>query len=145
MLYLFHSFTQSGKAIQQWLKSLFGLRLPLLLSLLVLTGMVSSCSKIPLGLMGGGANVAANTQVGKTNNQTVGTTQNTEQKITQATAQKISQSTESNDVKTDSVENININNLPMWFVIFFMLWSLFLWELPAPRHIGQWFRNLFKR
>ena len=70
------------------LKSLSGQSSRLLLLLLVLTS-IPSCSKGPLSLLtGGGPNVAANIQAGKTNSQTLGTTKIVEQK------------TESGDIKS---------------------------------------------
>lgn len=142
---LFLYFTQCGRVMLVWLKYLSGLRLPLLLSLLVLTGMVSSCGTSPLSLLtGGGPNVAANTQVAKTASQTVGTTKVTDQKITNSTAEKITQSTDTTSVKTDKVEEITINNLPNTFVMLLVLWSIFLWQLPSPNAMGKWVRDIFK-
>lgn len=145
MRYLYHYFLQSGKVMLQWLKFLFGLRLALPLLLLVSTGMVSSCSKLPLGLLSGGTNVAANTQIGKTTNQNIGNTQNTEQKIVRPQARTINQSSDTSEVKADTVDSITVNNIPPWFIIFFMLWSLFLWELPRPSDIGRGIGNFFQK
>lgn len=141
MRYLYHYSILSGKAIQRWLKSLFGLRLPLLLCLLVSIGMVSSCSKIPLGLLGGGTNVAANTQVGKTNNQTVGTTKNTEQDITVTKLDgTVKQSNDENKVNTDIVENLNINETNMWIILLLILG----WLMPSPHEIWNGFLRLIR-
>lgn len=130
----------------QSLKSLFGQYLVLLLLLLVLT-LTASCSKGPLSLLtGGGPNVAANTQLGKTNTQTVGTTKVTDQRISNSTAESIKQSTDTNEVKADKVDSVVVNNvnIPTWMIIALVLWSLLLWELPAPRDIAKGIKNMFK-
>ena len=118
-------------------------RFSLMLALLLGLTLTASCSN-PLSLLtGGGPNVAANTQLGKTNTQTVGTTKIVEQKISNPAAEKIIQSTDTATVKSDKVETVTINNVPPWMAISLVLWSLFLWELPAPRDIAKGIRNLF--
>lgn len=59
-------------------------------------------------LTGGGPNVAANTQAGKTNTQTVGQTNITEQKLIRPQARTIEQSTGDNKVRTERVETVVI-------------------------------------
>lgn len=118
------------------LKSLSGQssRLLLLLSVLMLT---ASCSKGPLSLLtGGGPNVAANIQAGKTNSQTLGTTKIVEQK------------TESGDIKSvdskvsaESVEKVTVNETQPWVILLLILG----WLLPSPNEIGRWIKSLFKR
>lgn len=116
-------------------KSSYGLSSRLLLLLLVLTSM-PSC-KGPLGLLtGGGPNVAANIQAGKTNSQTIGTTKIVEQK------------TESGDIKSvdarvsaESVEKVTVNEVPPWVVLLLILG----WLLPSPNEIGRWITKLFTR
>lgn len=126
------------------LRSWFGRYLVLLVLLLGLM-LTPSCSGTPLSLLtGGGPNVAANTQLGKTNTQTIGTTQIVEQKINNPTADKIVQSTDTNSVRSDKVDTINISSTPISTVIIAVLWSLFLWELPAPRDIARGIRNMFR-
>ena len=118
------------------LKSLSGQssRLLLLLSVLMLT---ASCSKGPLSLLtGGGPNVAANIQAGKTNSQTLGTTKIVEQK------------TESGDIKSvdskvsaESVEKVTVNETQPWVILLLILG----WLLPSPNEIGRWIKSIFKR
>ncbi len=118
------------------LKSLSGQssRLLLLLSVLMLT---ASCSKGPLSLLtGGGPNVAANIQAGKTNSQTLGTTKIVEQK------------TESGDIKSvdskvsaESVEKVTVNETQPWVILLLILG----WLLPSPNEIGRWVTSVFKR
>ena len=100
------------------------------------------CSQVAKALLsGGGPNVAANTQAGKTNSQTVGETSLTEQKITNSSAGKIVQTSDKTKVKADSAETITINELPVWLVGVFLAlliaWSYLLWKLPSPDQIWK--------
>lgn len=119
----------------------FGLSSRLLLLLLVLTSTVS-CSSGALGLLtGGGPNVAANTQVGKTNTQTIGTTNNVEQKLENPVANTIRQSNDSNRVQADSVQTVVVNEVPAWVILLLVLG----WLCPSPNEMGRWVRSLFRR
>jgi hypothetical protein len=120
----------------------FGLSLRLLLLLLVLTS-IASCSASPLGLLGmkSGTNVAANTQVGKTNSQTLGKTTNSEQTLSFDTADRVFQTTDTSRVKTERVENLTVNETPMWVILLLILG----WLLPSPNEIGRWISSLFSR
>ncbi len=126
------------------LKFSFGPSSRLLLLLLVLSS-TASCGTSPLGLVtslaGGGTNVAANTQVGKTNSQTIGTTNNTEQKLEFDTAGRVFQSTDNNRVKTESVGNVTVNETNPWVILLLVLG----WLLPSPNEIGRSIRSLFSR
>lgn len=83
---------------------------------------------------GSGTNVAANTQVGKTNTQTIGTTKNTEQKIVVETLTgEIEQSNDDNKVSTKSVDNLTINEIPPWVILLLVLG----WMLPTPQEMGR--------
>ena len=114
------------------------MRLTLLILSLVF---LASCGG-PLDLLtGGGPNVAANVQAGKTNSQTVGTTENLQQKVVRPEARDIRQSKDTNKVQSDSVDNVTINEIPVWVIILLVVG----WLLPSPREIGRWFRDLFKR
>ena len=122
-------------------KFLFGRSSRLLLLLLVLTSIVS-CSKVPLGLLaGGGTNVAANTQVGKTNTQTLGKTLNSEQKLEFDSADRVFQSSDTSRIKSDSIQQVTVNETPVWMILLLILG----WLLPSPNEIGRWIRNLFTR
>lgn len=104
----------------------------------------ASCSGInPLGALTGGTNVAANTQIGKTNTQTVGTTNNTDAGIrTDGNVDTINQDFDSgNKVATDRVDNLTINEIPIWIILLLLLG----WLLPTPTQIGQGFLNLFRK
>jgi uncharacterized protein YceK len=103
---------------------------------LVLALFLSGCSQIPSFLMGGGGgpNVAANVQAGKTNSQTVGTTNNSDQEVVVETLTgDLKQSNDTNKVNTDSVENININEIPPWVLILLVLG----WLAPSPQEMGR--------
>ena len=103
---------------------------------------LSSCSGLPLGLLtgAGGTNAAANVQAGKTNNQTVGMSEQTSQEIKVETVQgTIQQSKDSNSVRTERVENLTINQIPVWAILLILLG----WILPTPqqmvKEVMQWF------
>jgi hypothetical protein len=104
----------------------------------------ASCSGInPLAALTGGTNVAANTQIGRTNSQTLGTTNNTDAGIrTDGNVNSINQDFDSgNKVATDKVENLTINEIPVWVILLLILG----WLLPTPTQIGQGILNLFTR
>lgn len=106
-----------------------------LLTILLIT-LTSSCSQIPSFLFGGGGgpNVAANVQAGKTNSQTVGTTNNSEQEVVvESLTGDLKQSNDTNKVSTDTVENININEIPPWVLILLVLG----WLAPSPQEMGR--------
>jgi hypothetical protein len=92
-------------------------------------------------LTGGGPNVAANVQAGKTNNQTVGTTSNSEQKIVRPKARDIRQSNDSNKVQADEVQTVVVNEVPVWVVLLLILG----WLFPSPGEIGRMILSVFKR
>ena len=127
------------------LKSLYGPSLRLLLLPLVLMLMVS-CGASPLSLLtGGGPNVAANTQAGKTNSQTIGTTNNISPSVSDSHVDKVDQRVVTTRVASDKVDVVTVNETPPWLVIALVVWSIFLWQLPSPNQIGNWFSNLFGR
>lgn len=112
-------------------------RLVSLLSLLVLV----NCGG-PLSLLtGGGPNVAANVQAGKTNSQTVGQSRVTEQKIVRPQARDIKQTSDVNSVSADRVENVVVNEIPIWVVLLLVLG----WLMPSPGEIARWIRGLFNK
>lgn len=125
------------------LKSLYGLSLRTLRWLLVCSGilLMAGCSG-PLDLLtGGGTNVAANTQVGKTNTQTLGQTNLTEQSIVRPQARSIKQSADTNKVSSDRVETVVVNEVPVWVILLLILG----WLLPSPGEIGRSIASIFKR
>ena len=109
--------------MSQSLKSWFGQYslLPLLLLALMLT---ASCSKLPSLLTGGGPNVAANVQAGKTNTQTLGTTNN----IAPTVSVRPNARVDSVDQSNNTTNNTEIDP--------FMLLLLILGWL-APSQIGR--------
>jgi hypothetical protein len=125
------------------LKSLSGLSLRLLLLPLVLM-LTVSCSSGALGILtGGGPNVAANVQAGKTNSQTIGTTNNIAPTVSirpDAKVDKVDQSTTQTKVSSDEVHTVVINEVPAWVVLLLILG----WLLPSPQEIGRGFLGLFK-
>jgi hypothetical protein len=129
----------------QSLKSWFGQYSLLLLLLLASTSTVS-CSKLPSLLTGGGPNVAANIQAGKTNTQTVGTTNNIAPTVSvrpNARVDSIDQSNTTSKVNTDAVDTIVVNEIPVWLVLLFGLLCGFL--IPSPQEIIRSIVGLFRR
>lgn len=135
------------KVMLRWLKSSSILSLHSLLLLLVLIGSLSlaGCSKGPFSLLtGGGPNVAANTQVGKTNNQTIGTSQNVAPSVSvrpKANVRDINQPTNNNKVQADEVKTVVVNEVPFWVLILLVLG----WLLPSPNEIGRGIYKLFRK
>lgn len=107
------------------------MRVLLLVALLALSG----CGGGPLSLLtGGGPNVAANVQAGKENTQqAVAVQQKTE------AGRDIIQQT--NPVEAENIEEVNIQQTPMWILVLLILG----WLLPSPNEIARWIRGLFKK
>lgn len=109
-----------------------------LLLLLVSSGTIlTGCGTVgnPLKfLSGGGTNVAANTQVGKTNSQTLGTTNNIAPTVSVRPNARVDNIDQSNRTSI-------VNEVPVWVVLLLILG----WLLPSPNEIGRWIRNLFRR
>jgi len=83
-------------------------------------------------LTGGGPNVAANTQIGKENNQTVGVVSNTRPQM------RIEAPVDTVVQDTSTTKNTEVDPL--------MLLLLILgWLAPSPGEIGRSFVNMFKR
>ena len=118
----------------KWSRLLYGRHFLLLLLLLALTG-TAGCSKInPLSFLGGGGpNVAANVQAGKTNSQTIGTTKNTSQKLVRPQARTINQTADTNDVRANNVEKVVVykSNPWMWVALIVALF------LDSPTTIAK--------
>ena len=104
------------------------------LFLLLTITLLSSCSSLnPLGfLTSGGTNVAANTQLGKENNQTIGVVSNTRPQLrVEAPVDTVIQD-------TSTTKNTEVDPL--------MLLLLILgWLAPSPSEIGRSFIKLFNR
>lgn len=73
--------------------------------------------------------MAANVQAGKTNSQSVGETSNVEQTITRPVARRdVVQSNDDSKVKSDSIEKVVVNEVPVWVILLLVLG----WLLPSP-------------
>jgi hypothetical protein len=92
---------------------------------LIIIMLLASCSGLPLGMLGGGTNVAANTQIGRENRQTVLSTERVE--AGRDVIQK--------EVETGQVETLTVNNqdIPPWV----LLVALIGWLLPTPTQMGN--------
>ena len=95
--------------------------------LIALTG----CGKLPIGMLGGGPNVAANTQVGR---------ENVQQAVAQHTRTNAGRDiiTTQREVEAQQVEAVTINNdrLPVWLIVALVVG----WLAPSPNEIGRWLR-----
>ena len=87
---------------------------------------VSGCSGGALSLLtGGGPNVAANTQVGKENNQGINVSRRPELRP-------------EGPVDTVIQDNSTTNNVPIWFLLLFALG----WLAPSPQEMGRGMLNM---
>jgi len=115
-----------------------------IVALLASSFLLSSCGLSGLPFLSGGGsgtNVAANTQLGKTNNQTIGASESTDQTIKVETLEgTVEQSNDKNKVNTESVENININEIPPWVLLLLILG----WLLPSPNEIWGGFLRMIR-
>ena len=102
----------------------------LITTILLLT--VSSCSKIPAFLSGGGTNVAANTQIGRENTQNVGLNSSIRPQL------RVEAPVETVVQDTSTTKNTEIDPL--------MLILLVLgWIAPSPNEMGRGILKLFRR
>jgi hypothetical protein len=104
------------------------------LSISILAGCSALSAFVPG--MGGGTNVAANTQIGKENNQTgvqVGDVK--ENKVEAQQIGKLSQA----DTAIEAA-NVTINSLPPWVLLLIILG----WVLPSPMEIYRGLINAIK-
>lgn len=104
------------------------------IALLTLT-LMTGCSSVPLGILGGGGpNVAANTQIGKENNQTV---------LSVETGPKAERDVVTKTVEAEQVENVNVVNerVPIWIIIALVVG----WLAPSPSEIGRGTYKLLAR
>jgi len=104
----------------------------MLLSSLLCILFLSSCSKLPSLLSGGGTNVAANTQIGKENTQNVGVNTSLRPQL------RVEAPVETVVQDTSTTKNTEIDPL--------MLILLILgWLAPSPNEMGRGILKLFRR
>ena len=104
------------------------------LSISILAGCSALSALVPG--MGGGTNVAANTQIGKENNQTgVQVGEVKENKVEAQEIGKLSQA----DTAIEAA-NVTINSLPPWVLLLIILG----WVLPSPMEIYRGLINAIK-
>lgn len=121
--------------MKRLLKYSSGLSSRLLLLLLVLMPMASCSSLGPLSLLtGGGPNVAANTQIGKENNQGVNTT------IDKSVRPVLRPEGPVESIQQDNSTTNNNNVDPL-----LLLLLIIGWLAPSPSEIGRGLLKLFKR
>lgn len=101
--------------------------------LLLLTLLLSSCGTIPF-LSGGGPNVAANTQIGKENNQGVNT--NVDRSVRPVLRPE-------GPVETVQQDNSTTNNTEIDPLLLILL--VLGWLAPSPNEIARGIRDLFRR
>lgn len=109
---------------------------------LLLAGCSGLGGAVVKGALGGGPNVAANVQAGKTNAQVLGTAQISDQKLVRPSARTIEQSAGETGVRAEAVQSVTVRNeAPVW------VWLLLIagWVLPSPGEIGRSVGGLFKR
>lgn len=128
----------------------------LVVILLALT--LSSCGNIGGSLLKGAASAAiggsdiipdvASVQVGKTNSKTVGTSENLDVVIKDNMNSNIRPIIRPEGVNTSGpVETITQNNtnIPPWMVIFFVVWSIVLWQLPSPKTMANGVKSGYQK
>jgi len=116
------------------LRYLSGRSFRLLLLLLVLTSTVSCSSLGPLSLLtGGGPNVAANTQIGKENNQGINTTIDKSVRPVARPEGPVDTIDQSNNTTNNNVDPL------------LLLLLIIGWLAPSPSEIGRGLLKLFKR
>jgi hypothetical protein len=106
----------------------------LLLSVLTFTVSCSPASLASKLISGGGPNVAANTQIGKTNSQTVGTTQNIAPTVSVRPKGRV-------DNIDQSVTTNNKQELPLYVWIFLGIAFVVGWVTDTPHTYIKNFRR----
>lgn len=88
--------------------------------------LLASCGGLPLGMLGGGPNVAANTQIGRENRQAVLSTE---------LGDSAGRDIVTKEVEAGQVETVTVNNqdIPPWV----LLVALLGWLLPTPTQMGE--------
>jgi hypothetical protein len=102
----------------------------LILLLILLT--LSSCGKIPSFLLGGGPNVAANTQIGKENSQNIG--------VNTTVRPVLRPEGPVDTVVQDNSTTKNTEIDPLLIILLILGWLA-----PSPSEIGRSITKLFRR
>jgi hypothetical protein len=71
----------------------------------------------------------------------LGKTTNSDQTLKFETADRVFQTSDNSQVKADSVQQVIVNETPVWVILLLLLG----WLLPSPNEIGRWIRSLFSR
>ena len=87
---------------------------------------LAGCGGLPLGMLGGGTNVAANTQIGRENRQTA---------VAFEERVEAGRDVIQKEVEAGPVESLTVNNqdIPPWV----LLVALIGWLLPTPTQMGN--------
>ena len=93
---------------------------------LALCAALAGCGALPLGMLGGGTNVAANTQIGRENRQTA---------VAFEDRVEAGRDVIQKEVETGQVETMTVNNqdIPPWVILL----ALIGWLLPTPTQMGN--------
>ena len=92
----------------------------------MLSGLLMGCGANPISLLtGGGPNVLANTQAGKTNNQTIGVSSSNAPTVTVRPNAKV-------DTVDQSTSNTTNQELPTWVWIVFGVLFIVGWVTDTP-------------
>ena len=93
---------------------------------LVLVLLLCGCGALPLGMLGGGPNVAANTQIGRENRQAA---------VSMEERVEAGRDVIQKELETGQVETLTVNNteIPPWV----LLVALIGWLLPTPTQMGH--------
>jgi len=111
--------------------------------------LLAGCGATPAGFVakkliggGGGPDIDANVNVGKTNTQSVGTNRVVDQTV--RNAGKVEQSADEIRVKAEAVETVVVNEGPSpWMLLIYGLLMGFV--IPSPAEIGRGILWLFRR
>jgi hypothetical protein len=123
-------------------------RLILVWVLVSLLALLGGCGKglgkvASAALGGGGPNIAANVQAGRTNAQTLGQATIADQRIIRPQARTIEQSTGETGLRTEKVESLIVHQAPRLGILSWAVFVGFLIGLlfPQPRALLIWIRS----
>ena len=104
----------------------------MLVRVILLSLLLSSCGKFPLNLLsGGGPNVAADVQVGKNNTQQIVASQTT-----------VGRDLNNKTVEANEIKQVTVNErTPPWVILLLVLG----WIFPSPNEISRKVRKLWRR